>query len=266
MGFKNVFNRLFEGSHYRLVNQADYERIYAAKHSGINASESFRLSMVDDLKSLFKSRSPKVVYDVGANKAGTYQLFRTLFPEAEIHCFEPDERILPKLEKKIEGDAFAHLHRCAIGETEGTIDFYLTSSIENNSILAPIKGLETDFRTVNDVKSIPCTTLDLFSSKQGIDYIDLLKMDIQGAELKALRGANGLLDRKQIGCLYLELLFTPGYEGQAYIEDIMAYLRTKGYVLFNFYNANYEGDNGKMSYCDGLFVPEKRSDDAGKER
>ncbi len=63
-------------------------------------------------------------------------------------------------------------------------------------------------------------------------------MDIQGAELLALRGAGKLLARHAIRLIALEVLFQPLYRNQPTFWDIADHLRSLGYALQGLYDSD----------------------------
>jgi FkbM family methyltransferase len=253
MGFKRLFNSVLGSTHYRLVNKNDYDRIFACKDAGVSAAEGVGHSVTDDLPRIVGAK-PEAIFDVGANKGGTYSMFRSLFPQAPIYAFEPDPRVHAKLKDKAKGDPLAHLQQLAVSDRNEELEFHVTTASEMNSLLAPHQGSDEATTVLEKIK-VQSVTLDDFTAKNGIARIDLLKMDIQGAEIRALDGASGLLGRFAIGCLYLELCFSSGYEGAPVATDIIAYLQDRNYKLSCLYNLQYEKDSPVLSYCDGLFVP-----------
>jgi hypothetical protein len=64
---------------------------------------------------------------------------------------------------------------------------------------------------------------DLFSNKYKIKKFNFLNMDIQGAELLALRGAKNIL--KNIDAIYTEINFQELYEGCALAQDLDTFLK-----------------------------------------
>ena len=260
MGFKRLFNSLLSGTHYRLVNKNDYERIFAAKDSGVNAAQGLGRSITDDLQKIVGAKSP-VIFDVGANKGGTYQMFRSLFPQAVIHAFEPDPRVYAKLKAKAETDPQAQLHQMAVSDSNGELEFHVTVASEKNSLLAPLPPGGTDSsaaaNAVLEKIKVQSVTLDDFAAQHGIARIDLLKMDIEGAELRALEGARDLLQRGAIGCLYLELTFSRSSAEAPLAAEVISYLDARGYRLSCLYNLQHSKSSPALAYCDGLFVPSR---------
>jgi FkbM family methyltransferase len=201
---------------------------------------------------------PHVIFDVGANVGDTAERYRELFPEAEIYCFEPYPQVFAQLSARYGQSPNLHLFKLALSEQTGTASFYTFSNPVANSLLpkAPDITEVVDAQHIQDKGVIPVETitLDEFCQRQKIDHIDILKFDIQGAELKALRGAESSLRKRKIGLIYLEVQFASLYTGQAWFFDIAHYLIERGYELFDFYNFTYRED-GKLKWGDALFRP-----------
>jgi len=76
---------------------------------------------------------------------------------------------------------------------------------------------------------VPCTRIDSFCNKNNIDHIDIVWMDLQGAELKALQSMGSILDTIQI--IHTELEVNPMYEGQCLFSDVNQFLTQNGFDL-----------------------------------
>ena len=78
----------------------------------------------------------------------------------------------------------------------------------------------------------------------------LLKLDVQGYELEALRGCESLLGR--FNQVYCECSFVSLYEGQALADEVIAWLRERSFRLVGVYNMAYDR-RGKGVQADLLF-------------
>jgi len=76
---------------------------------------------------------------------------------------------------------------------------------------------------------VPCTRIDTFCEKNNIDHIDVVWMDLQGAELKALKSMGEILDTVQI--IHTELEMNPMYDGQCLFSDVNDFLTNNGFDL-----------------------------------
>ena len=88
--------------------------------------------------------------------------------------------------------------------------------------------------------------------KEKITHINILKLDIQGYELKALKGAEDLLRSKKIDLIYTEAYFIQQYHDQPLFPEIAMYLSKFGYQLQDIYNPIYGND--KIAWCDAIFM------------
>ncbi len=82
---------------------------------------------------------------------------------------------------------------------------------------------------------VETTTLDTFCQSEGVNEIDFIQLDIQGAELRVLEGASWILERSTLAII-TEVEFTEIYKGQPLFGDIDIHLRKQGFTLFDFGN------------------------------
>lgn len=128
------------------------------------------------------------VVDAGAN-IGFTALLALRAGAAEIHCFEPDPRHQARL-RRLEGGAI-HVHDVALGARGGTMTLHLSSAHNQGSTLNDrmVAGWPKAYAGGGEVEVGVAALDDLFPEGR----FDLLKLDIEGAELEALRGAAALL-------------------------------------------------------------------------
>ncbi|HVY64184.1 MAG TPA: FkbM family methyltransferase [Gammaproteobacteria bacterium] len=204
------------------------------------------------------TRPAPVILDVGAHIGDTVARYRSLFSDAYIHAFEPFPGSFDRLAMTIGRDPRTYLHRLALTDREGAVSLNVNRSDATNSILAS-DGRAAFFwgeqkLTTETRIDVSASTLDGFASRQRVDHIDVLKIDVQGAEFSVLQGANETLRQHRIDVLYMELIVAPTYVGQHKLHEYLALLDSLGYVLFAFYNQARR--NGRLIQADGLFVSE----------
>jgi hypothetical protein len=100
----------------------------------------------------------------------------------------------------------------------------------------------------------PVKTIEKSYSEENLRQINILKLDIQGSELRALKGAAVLLEEKRIDLIYTEAYFIKQYEDQPLFPEIALYLSNFGYQLQDIYNPIY--GKQKIAWCDAVFVRE----------
>lgn len=135
---------------------------------------------------------PEVVIDAGA-ATGLFSIALCLrFPEATVYAFEPSVRQRILLRRNLRAnklDARVQVEPMGLWNEEAELSFHThgaMSSIEQVSMLRA----KVAFR-----ETIRVTTLDNWCDQRGLTKIDLVKMDIEGAEIEALAGARRTLAR-----------------------------------------------------------------------
>ncbi len=202
-------------------------------------SDDGSLSAYQVQRELIRQQSP-MIFDIGANVGEVTQLYRSLFPDAIIHSFEPFADSYRSLEGQCSKDPKIFPHQVAVCENTESQTLHSNSSAATNSLLSNDsrskalwgKGvLET-----NSLVEVQSTTIDHFCTENRITTIDILKMDIQGAEMRALQGAEDMLSRQGISLIYLEIILGETYVGQPKFLEYLRRLDSHGYEIFDLYN------------------------------
>lgn len=177
------------------------------------------------------ARHAEVIFDLGAN-FGIYSLLAAASnPRARIYAFEPTPEMFEKLSRNIEGNHFENVFplQAAVGATSGKGFLHRCSGSDGgNEGMNYVSG---ETAAESDV-GVNLISLDNFCRQQKIAKIDLLKMDIEGGELDALRGASELLDSQQIDCILFEFSDWAAQRAGHSVEDIPKLLGAAGYSLF----------------------------------
>jgi FkbM family methyltransferase len=132
-----------------------------------------------------------VYFDVGANNGYYYALkVAKNHPGCSVYAFEPDPRIFHHLTKNVAINQAGRVAaiREALSDHVGLAR--MTALLGASNFLIP-EGGTTDQNTI-DVK---CTTLDAFVTRNRIQRIDWIKVDIEGGEPVFLHGSSETLQR-----------------------------------------------------------------------
>lgn len=207
----------------------------------------------DDISRLLPSREALVIFDVGANIGQTTSRFRRTYPHADIFSFEPFPSTFDQLEEKFREDSQVHVYCLACSSERSQAEFHVSSVGLLNSLLPPIDDSDRGFSPGRKPIRVSTTTIDSFCGEHNIDHIDILKIDVQGAEELVLRGSASMLNRKSISVILTEIQFFHFYRDQSWYYDIFRHLAEKDYHLFDIYNTVY-GRNGHVRWADALFL------------
>lgn len=198
-----------------------------------------------------------VIFDLGANYGGVTKEYKKTFPHATVYAFEPFPEMFKKLSEYTATLSDVHLSDKAISDRADKRIFFVNESVDTNSLLeSQATGMRSDEQVKNKTRiEVETISLDEFCRLKSVKSIDILKMDIQGGELDALKGAASLLQEKKIGLIYTETNFIPQYVNQPLFQDLLIFLEKKGYQLQDIYNPYY--GKGSLAWCDAIFLPRK---------
>lgn len=130
----------------------------------------------------------RTIVDVGANVGQFALLALRVQPDAFIHSFEPLNDAAQKFQKVITGNQRVKLHRCALEGEESILPIHVTSNAVSSSMLSP--NLREEFfpgtHEVN-TEEVPVRPLQMSLPSEEINSPALLKIDIQGFEVRILK-------------------------------------------------------------------------------
>ena len=178
-----------------------------------------------------------VVVDVGC-RWGFAENYLDQLENFQLYGFDPDKDECDRLNKRYGTDAIKAIPLGLAGEPGNRV-LYLTKEPACSSLIQPDAELTTNYPALNCAKEVgqtevSTTTLDLWASSEGVDYIDHLKIDTQGSELEILHG--GITILKTVRSIEVEVEFNPIYTGQPVFSDVDQFLRSQGFVLWKFSN------------------------------
>lgn len=236
MGKVSLRRKLMQSMGFRKIESAEVEAPFEAQSR------------------LLAQREVKAIFDVGANIGQTARRYRRWFRDANIWSFEPLPDTYAELEKTHAGDRKIETRREAVGEEVGRATFHVNAKNYNHSLLGAAKDGDK-WAAIDHVGEIevPVTSVDAFCAEHGIETLDILKTDTEGADMLALRGASRMLSEGKIGLVFSEVLFVPIFEGQATFNEMLTYLDGYGYGLHDLYGHHHSGD-GRLIMANALFI------------
>jgi FkbM family methyltransferase len=197
-----------------------------------------------DVQRLMFDGQDLVIFDVGGHYGETSEEYRRFFPIATIHAFEPTPASFEIMQRKFAKDRQHHLHQVALSDQAGSAVFTVNQTDSTNSLLATEDGVHEHWRQLVQTEGtveVKTQTLDAFCDTQGIKTIDILKLDVQGAENRVLKGAQQMLARGAIRAVFLELIVTRTYVGQAEPGELLTMLRQAGFTVVDIYDVSRNG-------------------------
>ncbi len=196
--------------------------------------------------------NPDTIFDVGANIGQFAVAARSQFPTALIHSFEPVPAAVTCLKNTAAKYLRIEIHQMALSESAGEAEFHVTSQTQSSSLLRLSNLHKEIYPQVSETEVIPVTLSTIEDQVRSIQPKGecLLKLDVQGAEMLALRGARESLSRFR--WILLETSTRSMYEGETTFTEIHAFLDAKGFALFSPMDLHFSED-GKPGQFDVLY-------------
>lgn len=159
-----------------------------------------------------------------------------VFPQARVLAFEPDPDSFAAAQRNTASVPGIQILNYALGETEGRAEFFRGPMTATNSLLPRPRSEQQPYyppeAALDGGSFVDVATLDTICRDRDLVHIDVLKLDLQGGELAALRGAAELLRTNAVSALIVEIVFIRKYEAQPLLWEIWSYLDGFGYSMY----------------------------------
>ncbi len=209
------------------------------------------------LQKIISSDEPLIV-DVGGYNGSSVRKYTELFPKSIIYSLEPFPRSYSQL-CKLESNRVKTFN-LGLSSHKGTETFYVNKLNETNSLLSFSKDVKDTWCGLEGLiteAKIECkfVTLDEFISAHEIKHVDLLKLDVQGAEFKVLEGSKNALSEKRIYAIQMELILADTYIGQKSMRYYFDLFKKFGYQPYSM--TDFATTKKELLQCDIFFVSGK---------
>lgn len=204
---------------------------------------------------LLQERRIGLVLDGGANEGQYADVLRRWGYEGRIVSFEPLSAARHELERRAAGDTRWETLPYALGQATGSCAFHVAGNSRSSSLLpmtsrhiagAPASAYVAEEQV--EVRRLDDLSGDFLRPEDRV----WLKLDVQGYELPALRGAERTL--AQVEVVECELSLVELYEGQGLLEDVRAHLDARGFGLWSIEPLFRHAATGEVLQLDGVFV------------
>ena len=205
---------------------------------------------VAELPALLTRRDP-LILEIGANDGTHTRAFLDLFPQARVHAFEPDARARARFVAR--DDPRVQLHAAAVGARDGVTAFYPSDGAPNaesaarmpegwdlsGSIRPPKAHLAAHpWCRFGAAIEVPLVRLDSWARAHGVDAVDFIWADVQGAERELIEGGRETLARTRY--FYTEYSDHELYEGQPTLAELLRLL--PDFEVVKRFRDRYQGD------------------------
>ena len=216
-----------------------YPHKFEGQFSGWNEK---RLSLI----SLFLPEEP-VILHAGGHYGGETLMLSRQWPYGQVIAFEPNPHAFQILSTNAKYSYNISTYPLALSDRSGNAPFYIChgSSGENaafehaSSLLPPSQAMQIHYR--GPIIEVECTKLDDWCPQNKVDRIDFISLNLQGAELQALKGSPEIL--KTVSCIAVHTHLFAFRDGITQYSELKQFLEKSGFrLLSHWYREGLEGD------------------------
>ncbi len=191
-----------------------------------------------------------LVIDIGCFTGGTSIFFHKELKDVKVIGFEPSKQSYQQAIKNTKGIQGIKIENYAVSDFCGATEFFVTDNKVSSS-LNPLTGVDSRFST-QSVEKAETITLDEYFKNNGLqnEKILAMKLDVQGHELKVLKGGVNTLKRTMF--VLTELSNHESYAGGARYFEVDQAMRDNGFVLQNIF-ASYSYGKHLYEY-DAIYI------------
>jgi FkbM family methyltransferase len=215
-----------------------------------------RFNVPVSLMKYLPRHQPISLIDVGASQGDFTSSIARYCGLRKAMLIEPQPKRVEELNARFPGPRFSVT--CAAAASESRSAEMELLNWDYSSSLLPLRrelsgaysGLNMDVRETITVRTAPLDEL----CKEFVGPIDLLKIDVQGAEGQVIAGATETL--RKVRMIWMEVSFKPLYEGSETIEGMIRLCNKEGFVLAHLEEGWHSLVNGELLQADALFLRE----------
>lgn len=200
-------------------------------------------------------KTTPVIVNGGAHRGDFVLAIRRVLPGASFICFEPTPDLVKDLRAMFVDDPRVAVVAAALGEVAGTAKFHL-NAWRATSFLLPSAGQTAGalgaLVATETLVEVEVTTIDAALAKLIRHEVDIIKLDLQGYDFRALLGAAHALMHASM--VVVGAWFAPIYKGAADYLRVWALMSERGFALFALTILHF-GSTHRLLWGDAVFLP-----------
>jgi FkbM family methyltransferase len=191
----------------------------------------------------FEDDQIKNIMEIGALDGKDSALYKETYPNANVYTIEG---LTENYEEFLTGRTDIIPINIVVTDYDGSVDYHKKNVNGIHGIFNRGDKYGTDL-----LKGVPCKRFDTLCSEYGIDGVDVLKLDVEGASYEVLKGMGDEI--KKIKIMHIETESYPFFSSQRLHDDVVELLTTNGFSMIDMTSVVIDG--GKQH--DSVWLNEK---------
>jgi FkbM family methyltransferase len=172
--------------------------------------------------------SPRFILDVGANVGDWTRMARAIFPDARFLLIEPQLETRESLDNLCAEFPNVSWVLAGAGARKGQSYLNVGGDLGVSSFFP---GVDEALVRAGKQRQVDVITIDELLHAHGLGVPELVKMDVQGFEIEALKGGESLFGKTDL--FVLEASLYAFFETLPIVSDVVAFMHDRGYELYD---------------------------------
>jgi len=219
-----------------ILREELFKKVINKLRFGVGTLSEQRLELIKCISSL-KLKNP-VFLEAGAADGGDTAVTARLYPRSKIYAFEPVALNYKELEARLKKSKNIKHYQLGLSDKTQQVEIFVSQAADgsntlalSSSILKPKEHLTIHKHVAfNKTEIIKTVNLDEWAQTNGVDKIDVMWLDMQGAEHMVLKAAPRILSTVRI--IFTEVSYKQMYEGAMLYPELKAWLEQQGFRVY----------------------------------
>lgn len=171
------------------------------------------------------------VLDIGSRDACQTLELSDWFPSSKVYCFEPIPETAQWCKKNVKGRENIFFYEKAIGSTDGIVKFHkvINGNIGGSSLYKANADHNYGRSYIQEEIQVDCVRGDTFIKQNSINQIDLIWMDVQGAEIEVLKSFGN--DLQNIKAIHSEVGLDRIYQNSTTKNELINFMEEHNFFV-----------------------------------
>jgi FkbM family methyltransferase len=206
-------------------------------------------SLLEDLKK--RGLICNTILDVGANRTNWSRLAKKVYPSAHYCLIEPQVEMKKNLEDFCHEFENSVYFLAGAGPKKEALTFTVWDNLTGSSFL-PLA--DEHLKKAGKQREVEIITIDDLIESSQINMPDLIKLDVQGFELEALKGAEKTFGHTEVYILEASFFSFNDGPGMPVFSDVVNFMLERDYMVYDFPGFERRPLDGALAQCDICFV------------